>query len=113
MDPAKLAVREKGLKRAFFALIQKHSMTRMDKNYPKTPTREGKTRQQKRHSIKSALKNGRGGGIRLPVKLLTEFSCRPGSRYSPCGAAKHAHANSYNAPPFKSLTRTQQWVRSP
>ena len=26
--------------------------------------------------------NGRGGGMRLPVKLLTEFSCRPGSRYS-------------------------------
>ena len=30
----------------------------------------------------------RGSGIRLPVKFLTEFSCRPGSRYSPLPSGK-------------------------
>ena len=30
--------------------------------------------------------NGAQYRICLPVKFLTEFSCRPGSRYSPCGS---------------------------
>ena len=29
-----------------------------------------------------------GSRTRLPVKFLTEFSCRPGSRYSPLPLAK-------------------------
>lgn len=58
LDPPILPIREKGPKWAFFALIEKHSMTRTDKNKHKTPTREGEIAQQKRHSTKSALKNG-------------------------------------------------------
>lgn len=69
LDPPILPIREKGPKWAFFALIEKHSMTRTDKNKHKTPTREGKIAQQKRHSTKSALKNGGPEGTRTPDLL--------------------------------------------
>ena len=58
-DPAILPGREKGPKRAFFMLPQYYSKTQMDKNQTKTPTREGKIRQQKRHFVRSAFLNGR------------------------------------------------------
>lgn len=54
-----LPIREKGPKRAFFVLQKQFSKTRMDKTQPKTSTREGKTRQQKRHFVRSVFLNGR------------------------------------------------------
>ena len=50
---------EKGPKRAFFAVYKYCSKTRMDKNQTKTPTREGKIRQQKSRLLKSGFLNGR------------------------------------------------------
>ena len=44
-------------------LPQYYSKTQMDKNQTKTPTREGKITQQKRHLVKGVFLNGRGGGI--------------------------------------------------
>ena len=58
MDPANLAVREKGPKWAFFARSQKHSMIRTDKNRAISPSEVGKTSQQKRHLVKDAFSNG-------------------------------------------------------
>ena len=58
LDPAISAVREKGPKRAFFVGIQKHSMTRTDKNGCKTPTGEEKIPQQRRHLLQDAFLNG-------------------------------------------------------
>ncbi len=62
MDPAKLAVREKGPKWAFFVALINLSKTCLDKNKPKTPTERGKRKKQKRHFNRSALKNGRSVG---------------------------------------------------
>ena len=44
-------------------------MTRIDKNGRKTPTKEGKTIQQKRHLLQDALKNGGPEGTRTPDLL--------------------------------------------
>ena len=40
----------------------------------------------------------------LPVKCLTAFSCRPGSRFCPCKSAKQNIA-----PPFKSGRAPSSW----
>lgn len=58
-----LPIREKGPFGAFFMLPQYYSKTQMDKNQTKTPTIEGKIRQQKSRLLKSGFLNGRGGGI--------------------------------------------------
>lgn len=58
MDLAKFAVRENTPFRTFFVALINLSKTCTDKNRIETPTIEGKANQQKRHSAKSALKNG-------------------------------------------------------
>lgn len=67
-DPRFLAVREKGLKRAFFMALMKHSKTRKKRNNYKSPSEEGESRQQKKHFVGSAFSNGRGWSLdlRLP-----------------------------------------------
>lgn len=50
---------EKGPKRAFFVGLINCSKTQIDKNQTKTPTREGKIRQQKSRLLKSGFLNGR------------------------------------------------------
>ena len=82
MDPPNLPGREKGPKRAFFAASKYHSKTRMDKNQTKTPTREGKIRQQKSRLLKSDFLNGRGGGIRTH-DLTVPNRARYHLRYAP------------------------------
>ena len=44
-------------------------------------------------------------GIRiwLPVLLLTQKACSPGSRFLPCVPRNLMHTNKNIAPPFKSL----------
>ena len=55
-----------------------------------------------------------GIGPCLPVKFLTEFSCRPGSRFLPCAkGTPFTRANKNIAPPFKSLTRIKQFACFP
>ena len=55
-----------------------------------------------------------GIGPCLPVKFLTEFSCRPGSRFLPCAkGAPFTRANKNIAPPFKSLRRQSSLPASP
>ena len=82
MDPAILPGREKGPKRAFFAGLINYSKTQMDKNQTKTPTREGKIRQQKSRLLKSGFLNGRGGGIRTH-DLTVPNRARYHLRYAP------------------------------
>ena len=54
----------------------------MDKNQTKTPTREGKIRQQKSRLLKSGFLNGRGGGIRTH-DLTVPNRARYHLRYAP------------------------------
>ena len=68
-DPAILPGREKGPKRAFFAVYKYCSKTQMDKNQTKTPTREGKIRQQKSRLLKSGFLNGRQSEKRMNVLI--------------------------------------------
>ncbi len=82
VDPAFFAVREKGPKWAFFVALINLSKTRLNKNRPKLPTKRGKISQQKRHFSKSALKNGRGGGIRTH-DLTVPNRARYHLRYAP------------------------------
>ena len=82
MDPPILPGREKGPFEAFFALQKLFSKTRMDKTQPKTPTRRGKITQQKRHFVRSAFLNGRGGGIRTH-DLTVPNRARYHLRYAP------------------------------
>ena len=58
LDPADLAVREKGPFWAFFTSPQKHSITCIDKNRVIFPSEVGKTSQQKRHLLQDAFLNG-------------------------------------------------------
>lgn len=58
LDPRIFPVREQGPKTGLVHLSKYYSKTCMDENSGRTPTGEGKTSQQKRHSTKSALKNG-------------------------------------------------------
>ena len=81
-DPAILPGREKGPKRAFLAVYKYCSKTQMDKNQTKTPTIEGKNRQQKSRLLKSGFLNGRGGGIRTH-DLTVPNRARYHLRYAP------------------------------
>ena len=40
--------------------------------------------------------------VHLPVKFLTEFSCRPGSRFLPFGQRNYTPSNKNIAAPFES-----------
>ena len=58
MDPPKLPVREQGPETGLVSSLKYYSKTRIDKNRRRAPSGVGKTSQQKRHPIRSALKNG-------------------------------------------------------
>ena len=73
---------KKAPKGPFFAVYKYYSKTQMDKNQTKTPTREGKIRQQKSRLLKSGFLNGRGGGIRTH-DLTVPNRARYHLRYAP------------------------------
>ena len=58
MDPPKFPVREQGPRAGLVSSLKYYSKTRIDKNRRRAPSGEGKTSQQKRHPVRSALKNG-------------------------------------------------------
>ena len=65
---------EKGPKRAFFAASKYYSKTRMDKNQTKTPTSEGKIRQQKSHLLKRVFLNGRIWFVSSEARVFKRYS---------------------------------------
>ena len=69
MDPLKFLIREQGPREGLVCLYKYHSKTRMDKNPGRTPSDPHPTRQQKRHPVRSALKNGGPEGTRTPDLL--------------------------------------------
>ena len=69
LDPANLAVREKGQLVAFFVPTKKFSKKGIDKKTGQTPTSVLLSRQQKRHFVRSALSNG-GAEIFDGVRVL-------------------------------------------
>ena len=73
---------EKKAPKGLFAGLINYSKTQMDKNQTKTPTREGKIRQQKSRLLKSGFLNGRGGGIRTH-DLTVPNRARYHLRYAP------------------------------
>lgn len=58
LDPPKFPVREQGPKKGLSLLPKYLSKTCMDENSGRAPSGVGKTSQQKRRPIRSALKNG-------------------------------------------------------
>ena len=58
MDPPKYPVREQCPREGLVASLKYYSKTRIDKNRRCAPSGVGETRQQKRHSTKSAFLNG-------------------------------------------------------
>ena len=69
LDPLIFSVREKGPETGLVCLYTYHSKTCMDENSVRAPSDAHPTSQQKRHSIKSALKNG-GAAIFDGVRVL-------------------------------------------
>ena len=58
VDPPKFPVREQGPREGLVSSLKYYSKTRIDKNRRRAPSGVGKISQQKRHSVRSALKNG-------------------------------------------------------
>ena len=58
MDPLNFPIREQGPETGLVHLSKYYSKTCMDENSVRAPSDAHPTSQQKRHSIKSALKNG-------------------------------------------------------
>ena len=58
MDPPKLPVREQGPETGLISSLKYYSKTRIDKNRRRAPSDVHPISQQKRHSVRSALKNG-------------------------------------------------------
>ncbi len=58
LDPPKFPVREQGPLSGLVSSLKYYSKTRIDKNRHRAPSGVGKTSQQKRHPVRSALKNG-------------------------------------------------------
>ena len=56
--PPKFPVREQGPETGLVSSLKYYSKTRIDKNRHRAPSGVGKTSQQKRHPVRSALKNG-------------------------------------------------------
>lgn len=61
MDSPKFPVREHGPREGLVSSLKYYSKTRIDKNSRRAPSVVGKTYQQKRHPVRSALKNGGAG----------------------------------------------------
>lgn len=58
LDPPKFPVRDQGPREGLVSSLKYYSKTRIDKNRRRAPSGVGKTSQQKRHPVRSALKNG-------------------------------------------------------
>lgn len=58
VDPLNFPVREQGPETGLVSSLKYYSKTRIDKNRRRAPSGVGKIAQQKRHPIRSALKNG-------------------------------------------------------
>lgn len=69
VDPPKFPVREQGPETGLVSSLKYYSKTRIDKNRHRAPSGVGKTNQQKRHPVRSALKNGGPEGTRTPDLL--------------------------------------------
>ena len=69
VDPPKFPVREHGPETGLVCLYKYHSKTCMDENPSRTPSEVRKILQQKRHPVRSALKNGGPEGTRTPDLL--------------------------------------------
>lgn len=77
LDPPKFPVRDQGPREGLVSSLKYYSKTRIDKNRRRAPSGVGKTSQQKRHPVRSALKNG-GPAVRDDFPSL-----KPG-HYVPC-----------------------------
>ena len=71
-----LPIREQGPETGLVSSPKYYSKTRMDKNPGRTPSDTHPTRQQKRHSARSALKNG-GADVRDGFLSLKPGRCLP------------------------------------
>lgn len=69
LDPRIFPVREQGPETGLSFCPKYLSKTSIDKNRRRAPSGEGKTSQQKRHPVRSALKNGGPEGTRTPDLL--------------------------------------------
>lgn len=58
LDPLNFPIREQGPETGLVHLSKYYSKICMDKNLGRAPSGVGKTSQQKRHPVRSALKNG-------------------------------------------------------
>ena len=76
VDPPKFPVRDQGPREGLVSSLKYYSKTRIDKNRRRAPSGVGKTSQQKRHSIRSVLKNG-GAGVRDGFLSLKPRHCLP------------------------------------
>ena len=76
VDPPKFPVREQGPETGLVHLSKYYSKTCMDENSGRAPSGVGRTSQQKRHSTKSALKNG-GAAVRDGFLSLKPGHCLP------------------------------------
>lgn len=56
LDPRIFPVREQGPETGLISSLKYYSKTRIDKNRRRAPSGVGKTSQQKRHPVRSALK---------------------------------------------------------
>lgn len=69
LDPRIFPVREQGPLSGLVSSLKYYSKTRIDKNRHRSPSGVGKTSQQKRRPLRSALKNGGPEGTRTPDLL--------------------------------------------
>ena len=59
----------------------------------------------KKTTLSRGFLNGSPSRARLPIKFLTEFFCRPGSRFLPCAPWNSTRTNKNIAPPFSPYRR--------
>lgn len=59
----------------------------------------------KKTTLSRGFSNGSPSRARLPIKFLTEFFCRPGSRFLPCAPGFLTRTNKNIAPPFSPYRR--------
>ena len=59
----------------------------------------------KKTTLSRGFLNGSPSRARLPIKFLTEFFCRPGSRFLPCVPWNSTRTNKNIAPPFSPYRR--------
>jgi hypothetical protein len=79
VDPPKFPVRDQGPREGLVSSLKYYSKTRIDKNRRRAPSGVGKTSQQKRHPVRSALKNGGaenfdGARVLRPRSMVSLFN---------------------------------------